>query len=79
MTGNMSDTKGTSSDENVYNVMIYQSMSGDAEVGTSEFSMTGGSLTCKNGDMFYITNTNCTLKLFGVKLRNQDADGTVLQ
>lgn len=40
--GNMSDTKGTSSDENVHNVMIYQSMSGDADVGTSIFSMTGG-------------------------------------
>lgn len=41
VTGNMSDTKGSSSDENVHNVMIYQSMSGDAAVGTSEFSMTG--------------------------------------
>ena len=35
VTGNMSDTKGTSSSENVHNVMIYQSMSGDADVGTS--------------------------------------------
>ncbi|MFQ6976274.1 MAG: right-handed parallel beta-helix repeat-containing protein [Oscillibacter sp.] len=33
VTGNMSDTKGTSSSENVHNVMIYQSMSGDADVG----------------------------------------------
>ena len=29
--GNMSDTKGGSSEENVHNVMIYQSMSGDAD------------------------------------------------
>lgn len=76
--GNMSDTKGTSSDENVHNVMIYQSMSGDAEVGTSSFSMTGGSLTSNNGDMFYITNTNCTLSLTGVKLTNKDNDGYLL-
>lgn len=27
----MSDDKGSSSDTNVHNVMIYQSMSGDAE------------------------------------------------
>ena len=54
----MSSTEGSSSDENVHNVMIYQSMSGDAEVGTSEFDMTGGSLTGNNGDMFYITNTH---------------------
>lgn len=76
--GNMSDTNGTSSDENVHNVMIYQSMSGDAEVGTSSFSMTGGSLTSNNGDMFYITNTNCTLSLTGVKLTNKDSDGYLL-
>lgn len=41
ITGNMSDTKGSSSDINVHNVMIYQSMSGDADVGTSVFSMAG--------------------------------------
>ena len=79
VTGNMSDTKGTSSDENVHNVMIYQSMSGDAEVGTSEFSMTGGSLTSKNGDMFYITNTNCTINLSGVSIKNADSDGYLMR
>ncbi len=78
VTGNMSDTKGTSSDENVHNVMIYQSMSGDAEVGTSEFSMTGGSLTSKNGDMFYITNTNCTIQLTDVTIKNADSDGYLM-
>lgn len=76
--GNMSDTKGSSSDENVHNVMIYQSMSGDADVGTSEFAMTGGSLTSKNGDMFYVTNTHCVMNLFGVEFINQDSDGYLL-
>ena len=74
VTGNMSSTKGSSSDENVHTVMIYQSMSGDADVGTSEFSMTGGSLTGKNGDLFYITNTHCILTL-----QNEDADGYLLR
>lgn len=78
VTGNMSDTKGTSSDENVHNVMIYQSMSGDAEVGTSSFSMTGGSLTSKNGDLFYITNTNCVLTLSDVEIVNEESDGYLL-
>ena len=77
--GNMSDTKGTSSAENVHNVMIYQSMSGDADVGTSSFSMTGGSLTAKNGDMFYVTNTHCLLDLSGVKLANEDTDACLLR
>ncbi len=79
VTGNMSDTKGASSDENVHNVMIYQSMSGDADVGTSTFSMTGGSLTARNGDMFYITNTHCVLTLSGVELQNEDTDGYLLR
>ena len=78
VTGNMSDTNGTSSDENVHNVMIYQSMSGDAEVGTSSFSMTGGSLTGKNGDLFYITNTHSVITLSGVALTNEDADANLM-
>ena len=78
VTGNMSDTKGSSSDENVHNVMIYQSMSGDAEVGTSSFSMTGGSLTAKNGDMFYITNTHSVISLSGVSITNEDEDANLM-
>ncbi len=78
-TGNMSDTKGSSSEENVHNVMIYQSMSGDADVGTSTFSMTGGTLTAKNGDMIYVTNTHCVLTLSGVTIKNEDADGVLLR
>ncbi len=79
VTGNMSDTKGSSSEENVHNVMIYQSISGDADVGTSTFSMTGGTLTAKNGDMIYVTNTHCVLTLSGVTIQNEDADGALLR
>ncbi len=79
VTGNMSDTKGSSSEENVHNVMIYQSMSGDADVGTSTFSMTGGTLTGKNGDMIYVTNTHCVLTLSGVTIQNEDTDGALLR
>ena len=79
VSGNMSSTKGSSSSENVHTVMIYQSMSGDADVGTSEFSMTGGSLIGKNGDLFYITNTHCILTLSGVTLKNEDPDGYLLR
>ena len=79
VSGNMSDTKGTSSDENVHNVMIYQSMSGDADIGTSTFSMTGGTLTGKNGDLIYVTNTHCVLTLSGVTIVNEDEDGVLLR
>jgi hypothetical protein len=76
VTGNMSGTYGDSSGENIQNVMLYQSMSGDAEAGTSSFTMTGGTLVSKNGDMFYVTNTASVITLSGVDLTL--ADGTYL-
>lgn len=62
-------------------VMLYQSMSGDSEVGTSVFSMTNGRLTSKvksgskgttnhTGAMFYVTNTTAKINLTNVKLSN---------
>ena len=51
-----------------WNVILYQSMSGDSEVGNSTFSMTGGSLTAKNGGMFYTTNTESTFYLKNVAI-----------
>ncbi len=76
VTGNISGTYGENSGENIHNVMLYQSMSGDAEQGTSSFTMTGGTLVSKNGDMFYVTNTSSVITLSGVDLTL--ADGTYL-
>ena len=65
---------------NTYNaVMIYQSMSGDASVGLATFTMTGGSLTNKNGDVFFVNNTATTITLENVKILNQDANGVFLR
>ena len=63
VTGNMSNTYNGDSDENIHCIMIYQSMSGDADVGEAVFSAEGGSITAKTGDMFYITNTDCEITL----------------
>ena len=78
VSGKMSEN-GSSADENVHNVMIYQSMSGDAAVGTSEFTMTGGSLTGNAGDMIYVTNTHSVINLSGVTIVNTDASGALLR
>lgn len=67
VTGNMQGTY-TDGEENIHAVMIYQSMSGDADIGTSAFSAEGGSITAQAGDLFYITNTSCTIDLSGVEL-----------
>ena len=60
-------------------VMIYQSMSGDASVGTAEFTMNGGSLTNANGDVFFVNNTVATITLDNVEIVNQDEDGVFLR
>ncbi len=59
-------------------IMIYQSMSGDADSGTSHFTMTGGSLTSKNGHVFHVTNTNAVITLEGVTITNEDAENILL-
>ncbi|MDO4262562.1 MAG: hypothetical protein Q4C82_10820, partial [Eubacteriales bacterium] len=66
VTGNMTGTYQGDEDENIHNIMIYQSMSGDAEVGEASFSAEGGSITARSGDMFYVTNTDCTITLKNV-------------
>ncbi len=78
VSGNMSDDRGSSSSINVHNVMIYQSMSGDAEEGTSSFSMTGGTMTCENGDMFYVTNTACEILLENVSFVRNDEEANFM-
>ena len=59
-------------------IMIYQSMSGDADSGTSSFTMTGGSLTSRNGHVFHVTNTNAVINLSDVEICNEDASGVLL-
>lgn len=59
-------------------IMIYQSMSGDADSGTSAFTMTGGSLTSKNGHVFHVTNTHAIISLENVAISNEDSEGVLL-
>ncbi len=59
-------------------IMIYQSMSGDADSGTSHFTMTGGSLTSKSGHVFHVTNTNAVITLEGVEIVNEDSENILL-
>lgn len=46
-----------------YGVFIYQSMSGDATVGSGTFTMNGGTLTATEGPLFYSTNTTGLINL----------------
>ena len=76
LTGNMSDNE---QNDCTWNVILYQSMSGDSEVGNSTFEMDGGTLTAKNGGMFYTTNTESTITLSDVDITYADENDFFLK
>lgn len=76
LTGNMSDLD---QNDNTWTVILYQSMSGDSEVGNSTFQMDGGSLTSENGGVFYTTNTESTITLNNVDINYNDDNELFLQ
>ncbi|MED9904715.1 MAG: hypothetical protein UFG06_11095 [Lachnospiraceae bacterium] len=69
LTGNMPDL---SQNDCTWTVILYQSMSGDSEIGNSTFRMEGGTLTSKNGGLFYTTNTESTFYLSDVEIISTD-------
>ena len=77
----VADNNQKNSDKSEYYqaVMIYQSMSGDAAEGTSSFTANGGSITNKNGDIFFVNNTATEISLSGVEITNEDAGGVFLR
>ena len=60
-------------------VMLYQSMSGDADDGTASFTARGGSITNLNGDIFFVNNTNAVINLTATRIVNDDPDGVFLR
>ena len=57
-------------------IMVYQSMSGDAEQGIGTFTMTGGSYTwtSSTGPAFFVTNTNATITLSDVAVSSNASE-----
>lgn len=73
------DSKNSDKSDYYQAVMIYQSMSGDADEGLASFTMNGGSLLNKNGDIFFVNNTVAAISLSDVTITNEDADGVFLR
>ncbi len=65
--------------DNFNAVMIYQSMSGDADEGKASFTANEGSITNKNGDVFFVNNTACDINLNNVEITNEDEEGLFLR
>ncbi|MCR5626891.1 MAG: hypothetical protein K6F99_06200 [Lachnospiraceae bacterium] len=58
--------------DNTWSVILYQSMSGDSEIGEGSFYMSGGSLTSTNGGIFYSTNTDSKFYVSNVDIKSTD-------
>lgn len=76
LSGNMPND---SQNDTTWTVIVYQSMSGDSQVGDGVFQMVGGTLTANRGGVFYTTNTECHFLLNDVTIVKTDADGAFLQ
>ena len=72
-------TKNSNKSEWYQAVMIYQSMSGDADEGLASFAMNGGTLTNLNGDIFFVNNTTATIDLTSATIVNEDSEGVFLR
>lgn len=65
LAGNMPDDE---QNDSTWTVILYQSMSGDSEVGNSTFAMVGGTLASQNGGLFCTTNTESSILLDEVEI-----------
>ena len=73
------NTKNSDNSDYYQAVMIYQSMSGDADEGQAEFSLVDSTLNNENGDIFFITNTLATINLENSVIVNNDESGVLLR
>lgn len=61
------------------NIFLYQSMSGDALLGTASFTSTNSKIVTNKGDTLYVTNTKATINLTNNTIINNDKTGNFLR
>lgn len=73
------NTKLNGNSETYKGVFIYQSMSGDADVGTSTFNAKDSKIINNKGEIIFVTNTNTVITLENNTITNNDSDGAFLK
>ncbi len=68
----ISNMPDQSENDSTWSVIVYQSMSGDSEIGKGTFSMSGGKLVSQNGGLFYTTNTESEISLSNVAIEQSE-------
>ena len=75
----VTNTKLNGNSETYKAIFIYQSMSGDADVGTSSFTANNSKIVNNKGDVIYVTNTNTIIELENNEIINNDEAGAFLR
>ncbi len=65
--------------ETYKNIFLYQSMSGDADVGQASFTAKDSTITTNKGDTIFVTNTTATISLTNNNIINNDTEGGFLR
>ena len=73
------NAKLNSNSETYKNIFIYQSMSGDSEVGTASFTSKNSKIINNKGDVIFVTNTNTVIELENNDIVNNDNTGNFLR
>ena len=75
----VTNTKLNGNSETYKSIFIYQSMSGDADVGTSSFTAKDSKIVNNKGDVIFVTNTNTVIELENNEIINNDNTGAFLR
>ena len=73
------NTKLNGNSETYKSIFIYQSMSGDADVGTSSFTAKDSKIINNKGEIIFVTNTSTVIELENNEIINNDTDGGFLK
>ena len=74
-----SNTKLNGQSTTYKNIFLYQSMSGDAATGNSEFTANDSKIITNKGDTLYVTNTTAIINLSNNTIINNDSTGNFLR
>lgn len=73
------NTKLNGNSETYKSIFIYQSMSGDADVGTSSFTAKDSKIVNNKGEIIFVTNTSTVIDLENNEIINNDKDGAFIK
>lgn len=74
-----SNTKLNGKSTTYKNIFMYESTSGDAASGTSEFTSKNSTIKTNKGDTFYVTNSSAKIELTNNEIINNDTSGNFLR